>query len=440
MRLLFTTTAVAVLAAAAFGQSTAPAEKAAPSAAAGDAALTYSSDDVRAWTASQIDGKACTVSPVLDGGSGWEINHYRVKVAYEGEGSVSVCVLHSAANNLAEAVAKGSLHSAFLPAPSGRQVSASSTEPRERYLWLAAKTDGDVRIKEIRLVLWSGKGTVYGHEGRVFQFAGGKLPYRLMVPRNYDPSRSYPLVVSVHGSGGVGSDNVASMEGVILAGRLFTQYYFDKDLECFSLVPQIPPDKAVPAPYYPQGEAGKPTFGFHPDWPGVNENGFYQRATLALIDSLRRDSQFRIDPDRVYYTGFSYGGKGCWEFLKGGREVFAAALCGAGWPIGAAFAAPTGAQVERLKLEVRRYKHIPVHLFAGGRDGMKFGSEAVQKEIQAQGGTSEYVEFPDTSHVGAAAKIWSDRKNLLWLFSQNRKNNPAPGADPFPGGDYGGAK
>ena len=62
----------------------------------------------------------------------------------------------------------------------------------------------------------------------------------------------------------------------------------------------------------------------------VNADGWFVQGSLALIQEMIKDAQYNIDPDRVYYSGFSLGGKACWEFLKAGPDVFAAAFCGAG--------------------------------------------------------------------------------------------------------------
>ncbi len=109
---------------------------------------------------------------------------------------------------------------------------------------------------------------------------------------------------------------------------------------------------------------------------------------------------------------------------------------GGGWPIGPVGAKPAGKLLERLGLEVQRYKHIPVFIFAGELDPMRFGSRAVHQEILAQGGKSTFVEFPKTKHAVSALKAWSDRKRVAWLFKQNRKNNPSAGEDPFGNGAY----
>jgi len=434
---------IGLMSAFAFGQTSQPASAPATSIAtllaAGDSSLVYGPADLSSWKQISIGGKDCRLSPIVDGGAGCEVNHHRVKVTWSGRGQVQICVLHSTSDNLTEAVANGKLHSGFEQARNGQDVLVTSPYSRERFAWVALRPDDDVHIQEVRHTLWRGRGAIYGHVPGRYEFAKGTLPYRLMFPRNYDPHKAYPLVLSIHGSGGVGTDNASSMETVILARYLFTQYYFDKDLECFSLVAQIPPadpkGMSVPAPFFPNGDKGKPTI-YHSDWPMVNENGFYAQATLSLIESLIKSKECNIDQNRIYCAGFSYGGKACWELLKEGREVFAGAISGAGWPIGTAFTPATASERKRLQLEVQRYKHVPVRIFAGDRDGMRLTSQVVNKEIAAQGGDSLFTEFPNCEHVPSANRIWSDRKNILWLLNQNRKNNPTPGKDPFPGGDY----
>jgi predicted peptidase len=306
----------------------------------------------------------------------------------------------------------------------------------ESFAWLIVHASGGAKIARITHTCWKGKGALYGHGPGEFRFDGAILPFRMMLPRNFDPRKKYPLVISVSGSGGVGDGNVRSMEKVIFAKSLFVDYLDEKEFECISVVPQIPSGKNVPKRYWPKGPLGKPTPIYHPDWPAVNENGWYVQATIALIKDLAGDSGPGVDPDRIYFTGFSYGGKACWEFLRADRELFAGAVCGAGWPIGRARSRPVGPLKARLKLEVSRIKHIPVSIFAGQDDLMRYGSKAAHEEIVAQGGKSSYVEFPKTDHVGTARSIWRNRKYVRWLFAQNRKKNPKPGPDPYPMGVY----
>lgn len=396
----------------------------------------YAAEEFLAWTSRQIDGKPSRVSPPLTVPEGYEINHHHVIVDFTGAGTVEVGLAHSADGNLDIALSKSYLFRSPRKVAAGKPEVIPSGYKGERYAWLVVRTEGDVTVTGVRYACWRGRDTIFGHVAGRFEFAGATLPYRLMYPRNFDPQKRYPLVLSVSGSGGVGGDNAKQMENVILARYLFMQYYLHEDLECFSLVPQIPSPEGIPAPYFPKGPQGAPD-AYHPG-PGlaaVNENGWYVQATLALIRGLIEDKSIPVDPDRVYYSGFSFGGKACWEFLKADREMFAAAIAGAGWPVGMPYTEPAGPLLDRLKLEVQRYKHVPVLVFAGENDKMKLGTQAVHRAILAAGGKSQYLEVSGADHTGSS-RAWGDRKNIAWLFEQNRKNNPPPGPDPYPGGVY----
>ena len=41
-----------------------------------------------------------------------------------------------------------------------------------------------------------------------------KLVYRLLVPRDYHIAKSWPLIIWLHGSGEIGSDNTAQLSGI----------------------------------------------------------------------------------------------------------------------------------------------------------------------------------------------------------------------------------
>ena len=388
----------------------------------GQLSVVHKAQDVASWPRrSLLDGPAI-VSPALEAPDGYEINHHRVTVRFSGDGTVQACIAYGPSDLGAVAFDKPGQHGRWQTVKSGQEIGAVSRQTNDRFASVALRTEGNVKIEEVRQSCWRGRGTIFGHVAAVYAFDGGKLPYRLLYPRNFDPKKKYPLVLSVHGSGGVGDDNARGMENVTLARYLFTQYYFDDGLECFSLVPQIPSGSANPEAYWPSGEKGAPTRPDHPDWPAVNENGWYVQATLSLIRTLTAGKAFNIDPDRVYCTGFSYGGKAVWELLKAGPDVFAAGIAGGGWAIGPAYSEPKGELATGLAREVARYKHVPVRVFAGGKDPMRLGSSAVHKEILRQGGKSEYEEFPDTEHIPSAGKAWGNRKNVEWLFKQDRKD------------------
>jgi len=390
-----------------------------------DVSTVFEAADIANWPQCQVDNHSCRVSPAINFGPRYELNLHRVSVTFSGSGSVEISLAHDVGGDLNSALIKKHLHSPFREVQSGHEIKMVSNYRGEHYAWILLKTNGSVKISQIHYTCWRGKDTLYGHAGGKFEFHQGKLPFRLMFPKNYDPTKKYPLVLSVHGSGGIGTDNAKNMEMVILGKYLFTQYYDDKSFECFSLVPQVLPKASIPAPFWPKGQRGQPDRLYRPDWPMVNADSWFTQGSLALIQEMIKDPRYNIDPDRVYYTGFSLGGKACWEFLKADPNIFAAAFCGAGWPMGRPMENPTGALLEKLKQEVGIYKHIPTYIFVGESDRlMLMGSRAVHKEILAQGGQSNYVEFPKTDHVPTANKAWSNPEHLEWLFRQNRGKKP----------------
>ena len=381
---------------------------------------TFSGGDIVKWSERKIAGSLCRISPAIAGPVKAEFNFHRVTADFSGTGTIEVSVGYSASNSIDEMIEKKHLHSTFRKLQPGKEVMITSPYKGQRFAWVIVRMSGKVAIRNIKYNSRQSRNTLYGHVGAVFQFAGAKLPYRLMYPKNYDPRKSYPLVVSVSGSGGVGSDNSRSMEMITLARYLYTQYYHEKGLECFSLVPQIPPQNAIPAPFWPKGSKGAAT-EYHPDWAAVNSGGWFTGASIKLIKELAVSRDINIDINRIYMTGFSYGGKACWEFLKADPVIFAAAASGGGWPVGRAYSDPRGKFLERLKLEISLYKAVPVFIFAGGADKMRFGSAAVNKEILAQGGKTRYSEYKGAGHVAAAGKGWGDIENIRWLFRQKRR-------------------
>jgi predicted esterase len=398
-------------------------------------------DQFQAWTNVKIDGREFFISPTLDYPAGSELNHFRLKVEFSGEGTVEVGVAWHTSDKVSQATAKSNLHRSQRGVKSGQEVNITCPYAGRRFVWVYVRGEApDVKIKRLGFEAWIGKGTIYGHVGHVYQYKGGALPYRLLYPRNYDPEKKYPLVISGHGSGGAGKDNRRSMEMVTLARYLFTRYWKDEPFECFSLVPQIPSmnpaQTNVPDGFYPKGDRGGPDRLYRPDWPAVNARGFHVQATLSLVEELIKNRRISIDADRIYYGGFSYGGKAIWEFLKAGRETFAGGVSVAGWPIGRAYSHPTGKLLVRLNKEARRYKHIPVAICAGGGDRMRFGSKAIHEVLQKLGAKSRYIEFEGVGHIQSAGRAWGNRELIAWLFKQRRSENPDPGKDPFPAGQY----
>ena len=142
------------------------------------------------------------------------------------------------------------------------------------------------------------------------------MPYRLFRP---DSSGSHPLVVYLHGSGGLGTDNQRQMGlGNTFGTRVWALPEHQARFPCFVLAPQTDRGWIRYAPASPGDTVAKPI-------PGLGDGA---RLVLELVESLRRE--FPIDRSRIYLTGQSMGGAGVWNLTAQPGGPFAAAVvcCG----------------------------------------------------------------------------------------------------------------
>jgi len=65
--------------------------------------------------------------------------------------------------------------------------------------------------------------------------ADDEMPYRLMKPIHFDSNKRYPVIVSLHGAGGRGTDNRKQLKGW---NRLLAEEKRRRDYPCYVLAPQ----------------------------------------------------------------------------------------------------------------------------------------------------------------------------------------------------------
>ncbi|MBN1466221.1 T9SS type A sorting domain-containing protein [candidate division KSB1 bacterium] len=262
---------------------------------------------------------------------------------------------------------------------------------------------------------------------RQHTFAGATLPYRLCQPDFYDSTRSYPLVLALHGVGECGSDN----QSHINVHRLATSWADSanqKKYPCFVVAPQCPADNRwVDADWAP---------GFHriSQVPVSNE----VLAVMDLIDSLIEE--FPVDTNRLYITGLSMGGQGTWDILARYPRKFAAAVPMSGG----------GDSTRALQM-----KHIPMWIFHGQVDNTVpvTASRQMVTAFEHQGLTAVYTHCREgdctglsddeiaaavangarllyTEWKGAAHVMWAQSYDypylFPWVFAQSKETNPQP--------------
>ena len=142
------------------------------------------------------------------------------------------------------------------------------------------------------------------------------MPYRLFRP---EAAGKVPLVVYLHGSGGLGDDNVKQLSlGNIFGTRVWVLPENQKSFPCYVVAPQT--DQG-----WVRYDLSQETPGPAKVLPGLGNGA---RLALEIIDELCRE--FAIDERRIYVAGQSMGGAGTWHMITNRPSFFAAAVscCG----------------------------------------------------------------------------------------------------------------
>ena len=226
---------------------------------------------------------------------------------------------------------------------------------------------------------------VDGFVARVFSNVVRRtMPYRLFIPENYNKEKKYPLVLWLHGAGGAGSDNLRQIqEDQILGTHVWTSPENQERFGAFVVAPQ--------------------SMG---TWTASGRTPLSQEMlmVLGIVDSLQ--SEFSIDPARLYVAGQSAGAFGVWNLIGNRPQLFAAAIavCGGGNPSLAT-----------------RFAEMPIWVFHGDRDGTVPVDESrrMVEALRKSGGKPRYAEYRSVGH-----DVWklafADPDLPEWLFSQHK--------------------
>lgn len=237
-------------------------------------------------------------------------------------------------------------------------------------------------------------------EPREFVGEGGKvLKYRLLKPIGYNPNKTYPLVIFLHGAGERGDNNTAQL---VHGMADFCKLARREKNPCYVLAPQCPTgEKWADIDWSAGGTIKLPA-----------EASPSMKLTLALVDTMLEDAA--IDKNRVYITGLSMGGYGTWDAIARRPDFFAAAvpICGGGDP----------ATAEKIK-------HIPISCFHGDEDKAVVveKSRVIINAIKEAGGSPLYTEYPGVGH-DSWTQTYANDATHDWLFAQRRVTAKKPEA------------
>ena|GEM_PF-2950348 len=205
-------------------------------------------------------------------------------------------------------------------------------------------------------------------------YPGAGLNYLLTLPKDFDNTsdEKRPLLVFLHGSGERGKD-------FALLKKAGIPKIYDK-IENFPFVtisPQCP---------------------INANWDN------YLYVVNDIIDKTVKE--FGIDPDRIYLTGLSMGGRGTWHMAMKYPDKFAAIIPIAGY-----------GNVSNIA----NLKHIPVWAFHGKLDtNVPIQSEQVLVDaLNAAGGDVTFSVIENAVH-DVWTDVYNNEKIYEWLLQHKR--------------------
>ena len=219
---------------------------------------------------------------------------------------------------------------------------------------------------------------------RFLSLTGGALSALISLPHEYNDDtvspKRWPLVFFLHGRDERGSDLEAILRyGVppVVLGR--------PDFPFITLSPQLPDGH---------------------DWVDYHAELFamlrYATANLA------------VDPQCVYLTGLSMGGRGAWRLAAERPELFAAVvpICG-GMP-----------NLNSFLLRLPALVGKPIWVFHGAQDDVApiADSDRIVAELRALGSDVRYTIYPDAGHNSWSPAYAEDE---LWTWLGEQRLAPA---------------
>lgn len=213
-------------------------------------------------------------------------------------------------------------------------------------------------------------------------------PYAIYLPTNFDATRHYPLVISLHGAGSNHRLNLQRVFGKSNAAG-------ETDAEASRAFADIRDVDYIVASPYARGTMG---------YQGVAE-----KDVLDVLADVKR--RFPIDDDRVYLTGLSMGGGGTLWLGLSRPDVWAAIA-----PV--CPAPPTS--IDAL---AGNALNVPVHFFHGDADPVVpvDVSRSWVDRLRVIGAHVEYEEYEGVGH-NSWDPAYADGRIFDWFdqFERNR--------------------
>ena len=207
--------------------------------------------------------------------------------------------------------------------------------------------------------------------------SGDGRKYTVFLPPAYDGTRSFPVILFLHGAGERGDDGVTCAQ--VGLGAIINQA----------------PERFPAIVVFPQARR---------TWSADSDDA---KAALAALDEVMAD--YKVDPRRVVLTGLSMGGAGSWSNAAAHPERFSAVVpvCGFGRPDLA-----------------RSVKDLPIWTFLGDADSDRIVSStrALVAALRDAGAAPRETEYRGVGH-NSWDRAYSEPALVEWMLAQTRKGD-----------------
>ncbi|GAA4308307.1 dienelactone hydrolase family protein [Mucilaginibacter gynuensis] len=217
------------------------------------------------------------------------------------------------------------------------------------------------------------------------------IHYRLLSPANTISAAKYPLVLVLHGSGAIGTDNQAQLT---LLAKYWAQPNIQQKYPAYILVPQFP----VRSSNY-TNDVTRNTL--------VSEPDNCLNSALELIDSLKK--ALPINPDKIYIMGFSMGASSTVNAIGIRPDLFAAGISVSGIPD---------------FNHINELKNIPLWVIHGNADTENPGrtDSFLYHQLKAARGKLKYTIIEGLAHE-VWPRLYTGEAMPKWLWSKQRNLN-----------------
>lgn len=220
------------------------------------------------------------------------------------------------------------------------------------------------------------------------------LQYRIMMPKDFDDSKQYPVLLFLHGAGERGSDNKVQL---VHGSKLFASKENREKFPAIVIFPQCPKNS-----YWANATVDRSTKPIKLKFPLNIEPTKPLSLVMQLMDEI--SAKPYVNKQQIYVGGLSMGGMGTFEIVYRKPQFFAAAIsiCGAGNP-------------EATKVYA---KTTPFWVFHGANDDVvnPISSVNMVEGILKNGGKPNFTLFGKDNH-NSWDSTFAEPQLLPWLFS-----------------------